>query len=95
MRCYICDWSPTGDVSFYNETLELNHFLNSPIMAGTGRIPGGLYNNNRLIYLDNQTPVCANCYHSGKTAGSSWNFAEDPPEQDPDTLSLDELEELE
>jgi hypothetical protein len=78
MRCYICDWSPTGDVSFYNETLQL-----------TNTDP------TRLIYLDDGKPVCTHCHTESKLAASVWDDSENPPEEDPEDIPLEELESLE
>jgi hypothetical protein len=89
MRCYICDWSPTGEVSLFHETTELNGFVHSDysaLLGGAGRVPATQYSNNRLIRLDDGKDICAHCNHSAKTAASSWNFSEEAEvsDQEPD-----------
>lgn len=97
MRCYICDWSPTGTESFFHETLELNNFqlFRNELHLGQHARPLGYHSGKpRLLFDDKERPICSRCALHGQAQdpAHSETFLEPEDLEEELPAEVDELE---
>jgi hypothetical protein len=71
MRCYICDWSSTGEQSLFHETLQLDNFVDDYRNSNN---PGINYNNNYIVTDNKGRDICAHCHQNAKHTFHEINY---------------------